>query len=120
MDSDTTIDESEMNFETPISWHDDIVTVYDFLGIKKNDYIHEQQWASSKIENGVATIDAALINQKFIPDVRQMKARDAVYLLENMGLEVSLFGKGTVKSQSVRSGTKVTKGRKIKLMLSTY
>ncbi len=120
MANDTTVDESELNFETPISWHNDIITVYNFLGIENQDYIHDQQWASSKIENGVATIDAALINEKFIPDVRQMKARDAVYLLENMGLEVSLFGKGTVKSQSVRPGTKVTKGRKIKLMLSTY
>jgi len=41
-------------------------------------------------------------------------------MLENMGMQVSLFGKGTVKSQSVKPGTELRKGRKIKLMLSTY
>ncbi|PLX08662.1 MAG: cell division protein, partial [Marinilabiliales bacterium] len=120
INKDTLIEDNELDYTLPLSWHKDLVAIYDFMGINKQDYIHDEVWASSKIEDGFASIDAAIINEDYVPDVRNMKARDAVYLLENLGMEVSLFGKGSVKSQSVRPGTKVTKGRKIKLMLSTY
>lgn len=120
MNHDTLNKGEELKYQSTIYWHDDIKTIYDFLNIEIKDYVHEEDWATSKIENGLASIDAALINQTVVPDVRALKARDAVFMLENMGMKVSLFGKGTVKSQSVRPGTKLTKGRKIKLMLSTY
>lgn len=120
MNTDTLKDDRELNRRARIYWHDNIKIIYDYLGIKTEDFIHEEDWATSKIENGFASIDAALINQNVVPDVRSLKARDAVYMLENMGMQVSLFGKGTVKSQSVRPGTKLSKGREIKLMLSTY
>ena len=42
----------------------------------------------------------------FIPDVRGMGARDAVYLLENAGVKVKVAGSGKVKSQSVPPGSK--------------
>jgi cell division protein FtsI (penicillin-binding protein 3) len=120
MNDDTLDHFVELKYQPTIYWHDDIKTIYDFLNIKTEDYVHEEDWATTKIENGLASIDAALINKTVVPDVRSLKARDAVFMLENMGMKVSLFGKGTVKSQSVRPGTKLTKGRKIKLMLSTY
>jgi len=110
----------EIKQPSTVYWHDDIKTIYEYLDIKTEDYVHEEDWATSKIDNGIASIDAAIINKNFVPDVRSLKARDAVYMLENMGMQVSLFGKGTVKSQSVKPGTELRKGRKIKLMLSTY
>ena len=118
--SDSTENYAEVSQKSTIYWHDDIRTVYDYLDIKTEDFIHEEAWATSIIQDGMATIDAAIINKNLVPDVRSMKARDAVFMLENMGMEVSLFGKGNVKSQSVRPGTKITKGREMKLMLSTY
>ncbi len=117
---DSIVDKSKIKFKTSVYWHDDIRTIYDFLGLDSKDFVHDEDWATAKVDNGIASIDVALISEDYVPDVRSMKARDAVYMLENMGLVVSLFGKGTVKSQSVRPGTKITKGRKIKLMLSTY
>jgi cell division protein FtsI (penicillin-binding protein 3) len=53
----------------------------------------------------------------FVPDVRGMGARDAVYLLRRAGLRVQMFGRGKVVTQSVRPGTRVTKGRKIMIEL---
>lgn len=120
MADDLVIAENELSQQTEVYWHSDIKTIYDFFGIKTQDFIHDEDWASSNIENGLATIDAVLMNKEVVPDVRSMKARDAVFMLENMGMRVSLFGKGTIKSQSVRPGTKLTEGREIKLMLSTY
>lgn len=42
----------------------------------------------------------------FVPDVRGMGARDAVYLLENAGVKVKVAGAGKVKSQSIPPGSK--------------
>lgn len=58
------------------------------------------------------------INMNNIPDVRGMGLRDALYLLEKRGLIVEIEGHGIVTAQSVTPGTKVTQGRKIKLILN--
>ncbi len=47
-----------------------------------------------------------------------MGLKDAVYLLENAGLDVIVKGKGTVTKQSIIAGTKVVKGDKIIIELS--
>ena len=53
-----------------------------------------------------------------MPDVKGLPAMDAITLLENMGMKVTLIGSGKVKSQSVRKGTKVKKNQTIVLQLS--
>lgn len=52
-----------------------------------------------------------------VPDVHGMGAKDAVFVLERRGIKVSLHGTGSVRSQSVTSGTKVTKGMSVRLSL---
>ena len=52
-----------------------------------------------------------------VPNVIGMGAKDAVYLLENIGLKVNLTGKGTVVAQTIIPGTKVTKGQTIGIQL---
>ena len=54
-----------------------------------------------------------------IPDVKGMVAMDALYLLENMGLEVDLKGQGKVVKQSLKAGTKIKDNQKIALILSS-
>lgn len=53
-----------------------------------------------------------------MPDVTGMPAMDAVSILENLGLEVRLNGKGVVKRQSVSAGQKIKNNQKINLELS--
>jgi len=53
-----------------------------------------------------------------IPNVKDMGAKDAVYLLENMGLKVEIRGRGKVVSQSLPPGGKIYKGEKIILKMS--
>lgn len=52
-----------------------------------------------------------------IPDVKGMGARDAVYLLETMGLKVNITGRGTVLSQVPQSGEKLVKGQTVTIQL---
>ena len=58
------------------------------------------------------------INDKRIPNVIGMGAKDAVYLLESLGLRVHLIGIGKVKSQSIPSGNTLYKGKTIQLRLN--
>jgi len=57
-----------------------------------------------------------IITRNRIPNVVGMGARDAVFLLENEGLKVSISGLGKVKHQSIGTGTKPN-GQKIHLKL---
>ncbi len=52
-----------------------------------------------------------------VPSVRGMGAKDAIYILENMGLKVNLIGRGFVREQSIPAGSKVVKGSQIILKL---
>jgi cell division protein FtsI (penicillin-binding protein 3) len=52
-----------------------------------------------------------------VPDVKGMGLTDAIYLLENAGLQVNASGRGVVKKQSVNPGTKAEHGKVIQLEL---
>ena len=54
----------------------------------------------------------------FVPNVKGMGLKDAVYLLENSGLKVFVQGAGKVKEQSLVPGQKLMKGMSISLKLS--
>jgi len=53
-----------------------------------------------------------------MPDLRGLSSKDALYVLENMGLNVKISGSGKVVKQSVPRGTKVKKNQLIELKLS--
>ncbi|MFM9028544.1 MAG: PASTA domain-containing protein [Bacteroidota bacterium] len=46
-----------------------------------------------------------------------MGAMDALYLLENSGLQVKMSGKGKVVSQSITAGVSIGRGRSIEIQL---
>jgi len=50
--------------------------------------------------------------------VRGMGLKDALNLLENMGLKVSVKGKGKVAVQSISPGTQLARGVTVVLELS--
>ena len=54
-----------------------------------------------------------VIRELQVPNVRGMNARDAVYILEQLGMKTRLEGKGIVSSQSVLPGTSIKEGREI-------
>jgi cell division protein FtsI (penicillin-binding protein 3) len=64
-----------------------------------------------------STIEAALAAQK-IPDLKGLPAMEALVLLEEKGIKVTLTGKGRVKRQSLASGTKIQADTHIILDLS--
>lgn len=94
------------------------------LGIDSdiNDFINEDDymtWGKSEIKDGQLIFDEMDLDTTGhkVPDVRGMGARDAVYVLENLGLNVRLEGSGKVKSQSIPPGQKARKGNYITLKM---
>jgi cell division protein FtsI (penicillin-binding protein 3) len=62
-------------------------------------------------------VTPAAVYKDIIPDVKGMGLKDAVYVLENCGLQVQIQGKGRVQSQSIVPGTKASKGLNIIIYL---
>ncbi len=58
------------------------------------------------------------LKKGIMPDLYGLSAKDAIYLLENCGVNVRLLGIGSVKKQSIEAGQKFSKGNKILLTLS--
>ncbi|WP_102407173.1 penicillin-binding protein [Parabacteroides bouchesdurhonensis] len=93
--------------------------VLDELDIKTDTDSLETKWvlASADEKDNIVKLKDVTIREGLVPRVTGMGARDAVYLLENAGLKVSLSGVGRVVSQSIQPGQRVVKGQTILLTL---
>lgn len=58
------------------------------------------------------------ITENKVPKLIGMTAKDAVYLLEELGMKVRIVGRGFVKEQSLPAGTLAKTGKSITLKLS--
>lgn len=56
--------------------------------------------------------------ENLMPDVVSMGLKDALYLLENKGLLVQVIGRGSIRSQSIAPGSRISKGQKVVIELS--
>ena len=57
------------------------------------------------------------VTQGVVPSVMDMGAVDALYMLESVGLRVTISGKGKVYSQSIPAGSQCKKGQAITISL---
>ena len=93
----------------------DIKTIYAFLGTKVNDV--QSEWVTASNTNNKILLAENEMQSGVVPDVTGMTLKDALYLLESMGLKVNVVGKGNVVKQSVAAGTKILKGEQILIEL---
>lgn len=96
----------------------DIRNVYQSLQMTYRDSAAQNNWATVYASKGQAIIRPATVRSQVMPNVRGMGLKDALYLLENMGMKVKVKGSGKIASQSVPPGTALTKGVTIVLELS--
>ena len=111
---------SSIPLPNDISWRENIKAIYSELNLEDQvDMPITGDWAEkdSKIENSLAEV---AFREERVPDVRGMNAQDAIYLLENLGVQTSISGRGKVQLQSIRPGTRITSNTKISLQLGNY
>ena len=76
----------------------------------------EDDWSVVRAANDSTKIIKRTMPDKKVPNVVGMGLRDALYLLENKGLQVKVVGAGKVVKQSIIPGTRI-RGQEIKLFL---
>ena len=96
----------------------DLRNVYDRLNMHFTDSSFQSKWANTFSEDYQPVMKENKVSNNSMPDLKGMGLKDAVYLLENMGLKVSVKGKGKVVSQSVTPGSSFAKGITVILELA--
>ena len=77
-------------------------------------------WRTGILQDGRAQLlaDNIFTAKSQVPDVTGLGLKDAVYLLENIGLKVSAEGRGKVVYQSLAQNSDFSKGQTIKIELN--
>lgn len=76
------------------------------------------EWVKSSIDKTHISTQPIEVKENTVPNLMGMGAKDAVYLLNEMGLRVQLHGRGKVVSQNLLPGVKPQKGQTIVLRLN--
>ncbi|MCO5260810.1 MAG: transpeptidase family protein [Crocinitomicaceae bacterium] len=66
------------------------------------------EWLQTAKQDKFIQLNPLKLENKIVPNVLGMNAKDAVFLIEKTGMKVKLIGYGTVSAQSIPAGTKVS------------
>lgn len=94
----------------------DLKAIYAFLGVKVDE--SETEWANTTTQGKKIMLEEKEVKAGVVPDVRGMSLKDALYLLETMGMKVTVNGSGSVRKQSVTPGERLMKGMPVIIELS--
>jgi len=109
------------NMNTPYSksgYRKELESTLSYLGIPFESGDPEVEWVKTQSTEEGVRLRRSDISSLYVPDVKDMGAKDAVYLLENIGLRVEVNGRGTVRGQSPLPGSVIRKGDRVKLEMS--
>ena len=99
-------------------YKDHIEEVLDELDIPMNDRSKTSNWVTVLRTDDDLEFKDKDVAKNIVPDVKGMCMKDALFLLENVGLKVSVSGKGTVVKQSITPGSKAARGQRILIEMS--
>ena len=95
---------------------EDLQNICDELSIPNQAKTNED-WVKAQRQDNAVLWTTDEIAPEVVPNVLGMTLRDAIFLLENQGLQVSHKGKGRITAQSILPGRKLLKGSRISLTL---
>lgn len=78
----------------------------------------DDDWVATRESGDTIRLSSVKLQQGLVPDVRGMSLRDAIYLLENSGLNVRYSGKGKVLRQSPQHGSRYSTGTTVSLEMN--
>jgi cell division protein FtsI (penicillin-binding protein 3) len=96
----------------------ELESALDYLGIPFESFDDESVWVRTRSSEEGVKLRKSDVSTLYVPDVKDMGAKDALFILENMGLRVELNGRGTVRHQQPVPGTLLKKGAFVKLEMS--
>lgn len=94
----------------------DAKTIYNKLGFSFHEDINADYGFAVK-ENTAITLKANNVAEGIVPNLIGMDLMDALFVAENLGLKVQIYGHGKVAKQSLTAGNTFNKGQTITLEL---
>ncbi|AHF16781.1 penicillin-binding protein [Niabella soli] len=92
--------------------------VLNMLKVPFVDSVRSDQWVTMYANRFKPVLTGNTVKGSVMPNVQGMGLRDAIGLLERMGLRVKIQGSGKVAGQSIAPGTSFTKGQAVILNLA--
>jgi cell division protein FtsI (penicillin-binding protein 3) len=96
----------------------DLEEVYSLLNIKVKSFNSTSDWAKPFVDKSTVTLLPQTVVKGTMPNVTGMGIKDALFLLEQMGLKVMVNGRGEVIRQSILPGSLIAKGTTVILDLA--
>lgn len=109
------------NYDPPYTKHgdtDDLLTVFDKFNIKTTNETGLSNWVVTVKQDSNIFLKPLTVKKGLMPNVKEMGLRDALFILENLSLDVKVKGYGKVWKQSIPPGTKISPGSKVYLEMS--
>ena len=98
--------------------HEDISGICEYLDIPIDTSSSHTDWVVTQDHGQNIKFLPRYEKEGIVPNVKGMGARDAIYLLEKLGLKTKIYGRGTIIDQSIKPGTKIVRGNEIILKIS--
>jgi cell division protein FtsI (penicillin-binding protein 3) len=98
--------------------HKDVKKVFSSLNVKSVDSAKSNNVITRVYKQNGVVVNTIKTNEKQLPILNGMTLKDAVFVCENMGLKVSVKGRGKVSGQSIIPGTIVKAGQPIEILLN--
>ncbi|MFT7380396.1 MAG: cell division protein FtsI (penicillin-binding protein 3) [Roseivirga sp.] len=97
--------------------YDELNSLLNTFGISNHLDKENVEWVRAGVNNNAIAWRANHSEGNIVPNVQGMTLKDALYLLENKGLKVSVTGTGRVLRQSVGPGNRISQGERISIEL---
>lgn len=112
-------DSSQYNY---FGLKNELNTIFSYLKLPFMDSATSGYWRYLQLKNNNSILNippnSSSTSGSVTPNVVGMGLKDAVYLLENMGLKVTATGKGRVVDQSLAAGKNFNKNQTISIILN--
>jgi cell division protein FtsI (penicillin-binding protein 3) len=95
---------------------EELQEIFTELGLKASA-MNEEEWVKTVSSGSNVQMQINDTDKPIVPDVSGLSLRDALFILENKGLQVNYSGKGRVKAQSIAPGTQLVGNVTINLVL---
>ncbi len=103
---------------TKTGYKNELETVLSDLEIPSKADDVKTPWVVTRRKDTYVKYNEYDVAERLVPNVKGMGLKDAVFLLENAGLQVDVEGRGTVVGQSIIPGEKAVRGQRITLEMS--
>lgn len=114
---DVSIAKSSSNPRPRTGYKSDYNTIFKEMGVATNQN-PDAEWVVCLSTRDTINFGRRIIRPETVPNLVGMTAKDALFILEDLGLNSQIKGKGFVVKQSIKAGTKINKNTIVSLTLS--